>query len=103
MDFSYPKVDDADAMPGAAHMTYPAGTAYLFNGRCYHAALNNRTDQTRRVLIYNYGHFWMKIWQGYEPSEALKAKAKTRVMRQLLGMGDAYGTSLAGVTDLNAP
>jgi hypothetical protein len=41
----------------------------------------------------------MKMWQGYEPSEALKAKAKTRVRKQLLGIGDAYGTSLAGVSD----
>src|SRR6266542_346173 len=49
---------------------------------------------SRRILIYNYGHFWMKIWQGYEPSEALKAKATTPVMKQLLGIGDAYGTAL---------
>ena len=45
----------------------------------------------------------MKIWQGYEPSEALKAKAKTRVVPQLPGMGDANGTSLSGVTDLTTP
>lgn len=101
-EFVYPRPENPDEMPGKVSMSYPAGTAYLFNGRIYHAALNNRTDQTRRVLIYNYGHFWMKVWQGYEPSDALKAKAKTRVMRQLLGMGDAYGTSLAGVQDLNA-
>ena len=63
-------------------MAYPAGTAWLFDGRTYHAALHNDSDEIRRVLIYNYGHFWMKIWQGYEPSEALKAKAKTPVMQQ---------------------
>ncbi len=101
-DFALPHVENADVMPGHVRMEYPAGTAYLFNGRIYHAALNNITSETRRVLIYNYGHFWMKIWQGYEPSEALKSRAKTRVMKQLLGMGDAYGTSLAGLTDLNA-
>lgn len=102
MDFALPQVENPDDMPGHVSMTHPAGTAYLFHCRIYHAALNNRTDQTRRVLIYNYGHFWMKHWQGYTPSDALKARAKTRVMKQLLGMGDAYGTSLAGVTDLNA-
>jgi phytanoyl-CoA hydroxylase len=75
-------------------MAFPAGTAWLFNGRMFHAALNNDSDQPRRMLIYNYGHFWMKIWQGYEPSEALKAKATTPVMKQLLGIGDAYGTYL---------
>jgi hypothetical protein len=42
------------------------------------------------VLIYNYGHFWMKIWPGYEPSEHLLCRAGTPVRRQLLGIGDAY-------------
>jgi phytanoyl-CoA hydroxylase len=102
MDYRLPQVDNPDEMPGHIGLAYPAGTAYLFNGRIYHAALNNRTDVTRRVLIYNYGHFWMKQWQGYEPSERLKTEAKTRAMQQLLGIGDAYGTSLVGLTDLNA-
>ena len=82
--------------PGATQMTGKAGDAYLFNGRIYHAAVNNDSDRPRRVLIYNYGHFWMKQWTGYEPSEALKAKAVTPVAQQLLGIGDAYGASLRG-------
>jgi len=82
--------------PGAVQMMGKAGDAYLFNGRVYHAAVNNDSDRARRVLIYNYGHFWMKQWSGYEPSEALKAKAATPLARQLLGIGDAYGTSLEG-------
>jgi phytanoyl-CoA hydroxylase len=94
LDFRLPKVENPADMPGHKKMAYPAGTAWMFNGRMFHAALNNDSDQPRRILIYNYGHFWMKIWQGYEPSEALKAKATTPVMRQLLGIGDAYGTSL---------
>ena len=102
-NFQLPQVENADAMPGHIGLAYPAGTAYLFNGRIYHAALNNRTDQPRRALIYNYGHFWMKVWDGYAPSETTKAKAKTRVMKQLLGIGDAYGTSLAGCAGLNEP
>lgn len=101
LDFPLPQVDNPDTMPCHVRMEYPAGTCYLFHCRIFHAALNNSTDITRRVLIYNYGHFFMKMWQGYEPSEALKAKAKTRVMRQLLGIGEAYGTSLTGLTDLN--
>lgn len=100
-DFELPKVDSPDRMPGYVQMAHPAGTAFLFNGRVYHAALNNTSNVTRRVLIYNYGHFWMKVWGGYEPSEGLKARAKTRVMRQLLGIGDAYGASLAGLMDLD--
>jgi ectoine hydroxylase-related dioxygenase (phytanoyl-CoA dioxygenase family) len=90
MGFRLPEVENPGDMPGHRRMVFPAGTAWLFNGRMYHAALNNDSDQTRRVLIYNYGHFWMKIWSGYEPSEAVKAKAKTPVMKQLLGIGDAY-------------
>lgn len=101
MDFRLPQVANPDDMPGHVRMEHPAGTAYLFHCRIYHAALNNNTNETRRVLIYNYGHSWMKFWQGYEPSETLKATAKTRVMRQLLGMADPYGASLAGVSNLN--
>ena len=70
MEFRLPAVEDPAAMPGHAEMAHPAGTAWLFNGRTYHAALHNASDDARRVLIYNYGHFWMRIWPGYEPSEA---------------------------------
>jgi ectoine hydroxylase-related dioxygenase (phytanoyl-CoA dioxygenase family) len=95
MDFSLPNGDPRET-PGAIQMTGKAGDAYLFNGRVYHAAVNNDSDHYRRVLIYNYGHFWMKMWPGYEPSENVKAKATTRVQKQLLGIGDAYMTSLRG-------
>ena len=53
-----------------------------------------RSNSPRVALIYNYGHFWMKPWQGYEPSERLRSEAKTPLRRQLLGVGDAYGTYL---------
>jgi hypothetical protein len=95
--FAFPQVDDPRQMPGAIQMTGKAGDAYLFNGRTYHCAVNNESDNPRRVLIYNYGHFWMKVWQGYEPSERLIAEAKASgdpVRMQLLGIGDAYGQSL---------
>ena len=85
---------DPGASPGAVQMMGKAGDAYLFNGRVYHAAVNNDSDRPRRVLIYNYGHFWMKQWSGYEPSPGLKEKARTPLMKQLLGIGDAYGTLL---------
>jgi ectoine hydroxylase-related dioxygenase (phytanoyl-CoA dioxygenase family) len=60
-------------MPGHVKMAFPAGTAWLFNGRTYHVALHNESDEPRRVLIYDYGHFSMKCWQGYEPSPSLRA------------------------------
>lgn len=98
MDFAFPPVDDPRQMPGAVQMTGQAGDAYLFNGRIYHCAVNNDSDRWRKVLIYNYGHFWMKIWQGYEPSARRVAEAKASgdpVRQQLLGIGDAYGQRLA--------
>lgn len=97
MDFRFPQVDDPRDMPGAVQMTGKAGDAYLFNGRVYHCAVNNASDRPRKVLIVNYGHFWMKVWQGYEPSARLIAEAKASgdpVRMQLLGIGDAYGQRL---------
>jgi Phytanoyl-CoA dioxygenase (PhyH) len=97
MDWKFPQVEDPKLMPGAVQMTGKAGTAYLFNGRVFHCAVKNESDRPRRVLIYNYGHFWMKMWQGYEPSSALLDWAKSEggpVQRQLLGIGEAYAQSL---------
>ncbi|RYG42703.1 hypothetical protein EON79_18365 [bacterium] len=97
MNFRFPKVDNPKDMPGAIQMRGKAGTAYMFNGRVYHAAVNNDSDRPRKVLIYNYGHFWMKMWSGYEPSERLLAEAMASgdpVRKQLLGIGDAYGQRL---------
>ncbi|MDX1935453.1 MAG: phytanoyl-CoA dioxygenase family protein [Capsulimonadales bacterium] len=98
MEFKFPNVADPRAMPGCVQMTGQAGDAYLFNGRTYHCAVNNDSETPRRVLIYNYGHFYMKIWQGYEPSARLIAEAEASddpVRMQLLGIGNAYGQSLS--------
>jgi hypothetical protein len=96
-DHSFPQVENPVDMPGAIQVLGKAGTAYLFNGRIYHCATNNDSDLPRRVLIYNYGHFWMKMWQGYEPSAGLLAFAEASgdlVKKQLLGIGEAYGQRL---------
>lgn len=97
MNWEFPKTSDPREMPGAVQMTGKAGTAYLFNGRVYHCAVNNNSDHARRVLIYNYGHSWMKTWPGYEPSEKLRAAARASgdlVQQQLLGLCDPYGSGL---------
>jgi phytanoyl-CoA hydroxylase len=94
LDFPLPRPAKPAEMPGHVRMAHPAGTAWLFNGRTYHAALDNNSDHPRRLVIYNYGHFWMKMWQGYEPSERLLREARTPVRRQLLGIGDPYGQHL---------
>lgn len=91
--FEFPQPADPKDMPGMVQMTGKAGTAYAFNGRVYHCAVNNESDHPRKVLIYNYGHFWMKMWSGYEPSERILEAAKASgdpVRQQLLGIGDAY-------------
>lgn len=78
-------------LPGAVKMDLPAGSAYLFAGRVYHSAGNNRSAVHRRLLIFNYGHKWMRIWQSYEPSPQLAERAATPMRRQLLGLTDPYG------------
>lgn len=96
-DFEFPKVDDPKSMPGSIQMRGKAGDAYLFNGRVFHCAVNNDSDHPRKVLIFNYGHFWMKMWQGYEPSPRLLQWAISSgdpVKKQLLGIGEAYGQRL---------
>ena len=97
MDFQFPRVDDPKQMPGISQMTGKAGTAYMFNGRVYHAAVNNESDHVRHVLIYNYGHLWMRHWPGYEPSQRLLDEARASgdpVRMQLLGLGHAYSSYL---------
>lgn len=89
-DWEFPEVDDPTDMPGHVKMAFPAGTIWFMHGRTYHAALPNLSDQPRRVLIYSYGHLWMKPWQGYEPSPRVQAKADSAIMRQLLHIGDPY-------------
>lgn len=89
-EWEFPIVDDPSDMPGHVKMAFPAGTIWFMHGRTYHAALPNQSDTTRRILIYAFGHLWMKPWQGYEPSPELKAKAKNPIMRQLLHVGDPY-------------
>ena len=89
-DWIFPAVDDPADMPGHVKMSYPAGTAWVMHGRTYHSALPNHSDIARRMLVYCYGHIWMKPWQGYEPSTAVQAKAGTAIMRQLFHVGDPY-------------
>lgn len=86
-----PNPEVPEAMPGAVKMDLPAGAAYLFTGRTYHSAGNNESSLHRRLLIYNYGHKWMRVWQSYEPSASLAERATSPMRRQLLGLTDPYG------------
>ena len=89
-DTPLPRVAPPEDMPGAVRMTCRAGTAYFFHGNVVHSAGTNRSTATRRVLLYNYGHKWMRIWKGHEPSEEMIARAATPMRRQLLGLTPPY-------------
>lgn len=86
-----PNSEVPEDLPGAVSLALPAGSAYLITGRTYHSAGNNRSSRVRRLLIYTYGHKWMRMWDEYRPSAALTARADTPLRRQLLGLGDPYG------------
>jgi hypothetical protein len=91
-DTPIPAVATPEEMPGAVALTCRAGDAYFFNGNLVHAPGNNRSAAgvTRRVLLYNYGHKWMRMWSGHEPSPRLAAAARTPLRRQLLGLTPPY-------------
>jgi hypothetical protein len=85
-----PKVGLPEEMPGHVALTCRAGAAYFFHGNLVHAPANNRGTVARRVLLFNYGHKWMKMWSGHEPSPDLAARATTPMRRQLLGLTAPY-------------
>ena len=93
-----PNSEIPEDLPGAVKMALPAGSAYMITGRTYHSAGNNRSDVIRRLLIYTYGHKWMRMWDEYRPSEALAGRAGTDLRRQLLGLTDPYGPPAAALT-----
>jgi Phytanoyl-CoA dioxygenase (PhyH) len=89
-DTPIPAVPTPEEMPGAVPLACAAGAAYFFNGNLLHAPSSNRSTVTRRVLLYNYGHKWMRMWRGHEPSPRLAAAARTPMRRQLLGLTPPY-------------
>jgi ectoine hydroxylase-related dioxygenase (phytanoyl-CoA dioxygenase family) len=104
-DTPIPRVATPEDMPGAVRLTCRAGTAYFFHGNVVHSPGTNRGAVTRRVLLYNYGHKWMRIWKGHEPSPRLAAAARTPMRRQLLGLTPPYrgpDADLAAIYD-NGP
>jgi phytanoyl-CoA dioxygenase PhyH len=86
-----PNSEIPEDLPGAVKMALPAGWAYMITGRTYHSAGNNRSNRYRHLLIYTYGHKWMRMWDEYRPSPELAIRAVTPQRRQLLGLTDPYG------------
>jgi hypothetical protein len=89
-DSAIPSPATPEDVPGAVPLACTAGSAYFFNGNLLHAPANNRGTVTRRVLLYNYGHKWMRMWRDHEPSPRLAAAARTPMRRQLLGLTPPY-------------
>jgi ectoine hydroxylase-related dioxygenase (phytanoyl-CoA dioxygenase family) len=89
-DVEIPKVALPEEMPGALRLACKAGSAYFFNGNLFHSPSNNRSPRTRRMLLFNYGHRFMRMWKGHEPSAWLQEQAATPMRKQLLGMWRAY-------------
>ena len=75
-----------EEMPGSVRLTCAAGSAYLFHGNLVHCPGNNRGPTARRVILFNFGHRWMRMWKGHEPSTWLAGQAVTPIRRQLLGL-----------------
>jgi hypothetical protein len=91
-EVALPRVDTPEEMPCCVRLSCRAGAAYFFNGNLLHCPGNNRSRRgiTRRVVLYNYGHRWMRMWKGHEPSAWLAQRATTPMRRQLLSLGRAY-------------
>jgi ectoine hydroxylase-related dioxygenase (phytanoyl-CoA dioxygenase family) len=90
-DWKLPNTEVPEEMSNSVKMDLPAGSAYLMAGRLFHCVGNNLTKLQRKLLLYTYGHKWMRVWDGYEPSQQLIARASTPMLRQLLGLTDPYG------------
>ena len=89
-DFPIAAVEKPEDMPGGVRLTCKAGSAYFYSGTLLHSPSHNRGDVTRRMLLYNYGHRWMRMWKGHEPSEWLIERAVTPMRKQLIGQWRAY-------------
>lgn len=89
-DVQIPAVAVPEEMPGCVRLTCRAGDAYFFHGNLLHCPGNNRSATTRRMILFNFGHRWMRMWKGHEPSDWLRGVAGTPMRRQLLGLWRAY-------------
>ena len=45
-------------MPGMLRAAVSAGTALLFEGRCWHTSLLNTSDIDRLAAVYTFAPFW---------------------------------------------
>ncbi len=78
------------------------GDAFLFGQNTWHAGLPNRSEHTRRQLLYGYGYMWMRPMDYSTPSATLLEGASP-YRRQLLGALDDNPLRHYLPTDDNVP
>jgi hypothetical protein len=89
-DIAIPEVSVPEEMPGAVSMACSAGSVYFFNGDVLHSPGTHHGTAVRRVVLFNYGHKWMRMWKGHDPLPELAKRATTPMRRQLLGLTGGY-------------
>jgi hypothetical protein len=52
-----------------------------------HMALDNKSGQVRRSIIYSFSHFWMKQYKSAIPADVARFTCRQR--KQLFGVDDA--------------
>lgn len=78
-------------MPHMKKLVGPAGSAVIWNVALWHTATANTSNIDRRVVIYGYSHFWMKLWEDRKPPQQIIEWADTPQKRQLMGIQAVHG------------
>ncbi len=71
--------------PGARPILAAPGTAMVFDRRLWHAADDNRSPFTRRVLFLSYTYRWVRPREEVLSGQPLLARRLSPLRRQLLG------------------
>ena len=77
-----PDLSQAPDSPAIRKISPKAGDAVVFNTHLLHMAMDNRSQQVRRSLIYSYSHFWVKGAMSGTPKD-VERLAATPQRRQL--------------------
>lgn len=62
-----------------------AGDAFLFENRTFHRAGKNRTDRTRKVVMFGYSYSWLSPNDAITQPEEVTERIKDPIGRQLVG------------------
>jgi ectoine hydroxylase-related dioxygenase (phytanoyl-CoA dioxygenase family) len=82
--FPLPKLECVEAMPRFERLAAPAGSAILFHGGLWHAAMPNASECQRRTVHNYYLHRWMKTTGHTKIPERLYAAVQDDPFRRRL-------------------